>query len=285
MALTDNGHADFGVLSVACEGKRFPSVGQSHPPAIRLERAIRDLWGLEPEGLAGRAALARPRDVESSAASESRATRRAPERYAFLPAEGESLHQIPVGPVHAGIIEPGHFRFTANGEAVVRLEERLGYVHKGIEKLMAGMPIERAAMLAGRVSGDSTVAYALAFARAIEAALGIEVPRTRRVAARAHERARKTRQSLRRHRRDLQRCRVRHDACAMRVPARAGAARRGPMLRAPTDDGPSGARRGPTGSARAEGRNSSARCCSRFASAFRSWSSSTTTPLRCRIAP
>jgi hypothetical protein len=58
--------------------------------------------------------------------------------YAFLPAEGESLHQIPVGPVHAGIIEPGHFRFTAGGETVVRLEQRLGYVHKGIESLMAG---------------------------------------------------------------------------------------------------------------------------------------------------
>ncbi len=65
--------------------------------------------------------------------------------YAFLPAEGESLHQIPVGPVHAGIIEPGHFRFTANGETVVRLEERLGYVHKGIEGLMAGADVERAA--------------------------------------------------------------------------------------------------------------------------------------------
>ena len=69
--------------------------------------------------------------------------------YAFLPAEGESLHQIPVGPVHAGIIEPGHFRFTANGETVVRLEERLGYVHKGIEALLAGAPLERAARLAG----------------------------------------------------------------------------------------------------------------------------------------
>ena len=63
--------------------------------------------------------------------------------YAFLPAEGENLHQIPVGPVHAGIIEPGHFRFTANGETVVRLEERLGYVHKGIEALMAGATIEQ----------------------------------------------------------------------------------------------------------------------------------------------
>ena len=96
--------------------------------------------------------------------------------YAFRPAEGAPLHQIPVGPVHAGIIEPGHFRFTANGETVVRLEERLGYVHKGIEPLMRDAPVERAARLAGRVSGDSTVAYAIAFARAVEAALGVVVP-------------------------------------------------------------------------------------------------------------
>ena len=91
--------------------------------------------------------------------------------YAFLPVEGEGLHQIPVGPVHAGIIEPGHFRFTANGEHVVRLEQRLGYVHKGIESLMAGATLEQAAKLAGRTSGDSTVAYAFAFAQAAEAAL------------------------------------------------------------------------------------------------------------------
>jgi Ni,Fe-hydrogenase III large subunit len=96
--------------------------------------------------------------------------------YRFLPVEGESLHQIPVGPVHAGIIEPGHFRFTANGETVVRLEERLGYVHKGIESLMAGADLERTAKLAERVSGDSTVAYAIAFARAVESATQIEAP-------------------------------------------------------------------------------------------------------------
>jgi len=93
-----------------------------------------------------------------------------------LPVEGEGLHQIPVGPVHAGIIEPGHFRFTANGERVVRLEQRLGYVHKGIEKLMSGLPLARAAKLAGRTSGDSTVAYAYAFARASEAALNLAAP-------------------------------------------------------------------------------------------------------------
>ena len=147
------------VLSVECEGNRFSSVGRLHPPAIRPERAIRDLVGLEPEGLPD----ARPWLRHSGA-------------YAFLPAQGESLHQIPVGPVHAGIIEPGHFRFTANGETVVRLEERLGYAHKGVDSLMLGASTERASALAGRISGDSTVAFSLAFAQALEAALAIEVP-------------------------------------------------------------------------------------------------------------
>ncbi len=154
----------FFVASLECPRGAFPSLARVHAPAQRLERAIRDLYGLEPEGLPD------PRPWLVHAGSS----------YPFLPVEGESLHQIPVGPVHAGIIEPGHFRFTANGETVVRLEARLGYVHKGIESLMAGADIERAAQLAGRTSGDSTVAYAIAFARAVEAALGVDVP------ARAH---------------------------------------------------------------------------------------------------
>ena len=99
-----------------------------------------------------------------------------PAPYRFLPVEGEGLHQIPVGPVHAGIIEPGHFRFTANGEHVVRLEQRLGYVHKGIESLMRGATLDHAAKLAGRTSGDSTVAYSYAFALAAETALQIGAP-------------------------------------------------------------------------------------------------------------
>jgi Ni,Fe-hydrogenase III large subunit len=177
MALTDDRYHDLGVLSIACEDKRFPSVGQSHPPAMRLERAIRDLWGLEPEGLAdARPWLDHGHWKSSPFPVTAGDTPRIQDRYAFLTAEGESLHQIPVGPVHAGIIEPGHFRFTANGEAVVRLEARLGYGHKGTEALMAGLSVDRAAVLAGRVSGDSTVAYALAFARAVEAAHGVDVP-------------------------------------------------------------------------------------------------------------
>lgn len=178
MALLDEPAGGIAVISVDCMDGRYPSVGQRHPPAMRLERAARDLFGIEPAGLPdrrpwldhGRWGVRHPLgDHKTEAVAE-----RPP--YGFLPAEGESLHHIPVGPVHAGIIEPGHFRFTANGETVVRLEERLGYVHKGIEGLMAGADLERAAKLAGRTSGDSTVAYQLAFARAVEAALALEVP-------------------------------------------------------------------------------------------------------------
>jgi len=175
MALLDEASTDIVVVSV--EGREFPSVGKLHPPAIRLERTIRDLYGMAPTGLPD----TRPWldhgvwGVKHPLGANKRSPVR-PFPYPFLPVEGVALHQIPVGPVHAGIIEPGHFRFTANGETVVRLEERLGYVHKGIESLMAGATIDKGARLAGRVSGDSTVAYALAFAQAIEAALGVEVP-------------------------------------------------------------------------------------------------------------
>lgn len=161
MALFENDAA--ALISIGCPDGRYVSVGAVHPPAIRLERTLRDMHGLEPVGLPD----ARPW-LDHGAN---------PTAYAFLPVEGEGVHQIPVGPVHAGIIEPGHFRFTCDGENVVRLEERLGYVHKGIEALMCGATVERAARLAGRTSGDSTVAYALAFARAVEAASATEPPR------------------------------------------------------------------------------------------------------------
>ena len=165
------------VVTIECQDGKFPSVGQVHPPAIRLERAIHDLCGSESPDLQdqrpwldhGRWGVKGPLGTRVEAHSISTT-------YRFLPSEGESLHQIAVGPVHAGIIEPGHFRFTVNGETVVRLEQRLGYVHKGIESLMAGASIEKASRLAGRTSGDSTVAYALAFANAVEAAAEVQVP-------------------------------------------------------------------------------------------------------------
>jgi len=175
MALLEG--ADVALVTYTCGDGRYPSIGAKHAPAIRLERAIGDLFGLDAVG----ATDARPWldlgfwDVRYPLGGKGAAQPPAP--YAFLPAEGDGLHQIPVGPVHAGIIEPGHFRFTANGEHVVRLEQRLGYVHKGIEGLMAGASLEQAAKLAARTSGDSTVAYSYAFAQAAEAALGVQPPR------------------------------------------------------------------------------------------------------------
>jgi len=166
MAVLATGTSDLAVLSLGCPDRRYPSVGAVHPAAIRLERAVRDLFGLEPMGLAD----ARPW-LDHGRWGEELGT-----AYPFLPVEGDGLHQIPVGPVHAGIIEPGHFRFTCDGETIVRLEQRLGYVHKGVDLLMANAPLSQAQRLAGRISGDSTVAYALAFCRAVEAALGVTPP-------------------------------------------------------------------------------------------------------------
>src|SRR6478672_7876200 len=177
LALLEEPSGAIAVFTLECPDGKFPSVGAHHPPAIRLERAISDLYGLKPVGAPDRRhwldlgfwGVTRPLGKPKKRAIEAYP-------YNFLAVEGEDLHQIPVGPVHAGIIEPGHFRFTANGETVVRLEQRLGYVHKGIEALMAGASLDTAARLAGRTSGDSTVAYALAFAHAVEAAIDVEVP-------------------------------------------------------------------------------------------------------------
>ncbi|HEU4548949.1 MAG TPA: hypothetical protein VFS01_04585 [Rhizomicrobium sp.] len=168
--------ADLRVLSLPCPDGHFPSVGLLHPPAIRLERAITDLFGLVPLGAADTRPWLDHGHWDLRTPFGPRQDGSEPEAYTFLAAEGEGIHQIPVGPVHAGIIEPGHFRLHANGETIVRLEARLGYTHKGTEALMRGSDLDRAAKLAGRVSGDSAVAYAIAFARAVEAALNTEAP-------------------------------------------------------------------------------------------------------------
>src|SRR3984885_12253012 len=177
MAIMDEATAEIATVTLDCPDHSYASIGRHHPPALRLERAAHDLFGLTPEGSPdtrswldhNRWGVRFPLGDRIDALSKA-----AP--YRFLPVEGDGLHQIAVGPVHAGIIEPGHFRFTASGETVVRLEERLGYTHKGIEGLMVGADLERTIQLAGRVSGDSTVAYAYAFSRAAEAALELVVP-------------------------------------------------------------------------------------------------------------
>jgi len=168
-----------GMLLASCPAEGgYPALSPARPGAVRFERAIRDLWGLVAEDAVdlrpwldhGRWGVTSPLSAKPSRDPVPRL------QPGFLPVEGEGWHQIPVGPVHAGVIEPGHFRFTVQGETVVRLEQLLGYTHKGTLDLMLRKSPRVAARFAARLSGDSTVAHSLAFALAAEAASGIVAP-------------------------------------------------------------------------------------------------------------
>jgi Ni,Fe-hydrogenase III large subunit len=134
------------------------------PAAHYFEREIHEQHGIVPEGHPWLKPVRFPHGG------------RAIEDVAFFQVGGAEVHEVAVGPVHAGIIEPGHFRFSIVGEKVLRLEERLGYAHKGIERRFTELTPLQAHRLAGRVSGDSTVANAWAYCMALESALGLEVP-------------------------------------------------------------------------------------------------------------
>jgi Ni,Fe-hydrogenase III large subunit/Ni,Fe-hydrogenase III component G len=160
----------------------FPTITKKYVSAWRFERQIRSLLGLIPVGHPDpRPWILHedwPADVwplRKSFAPDTRVARVAGE-YRWIRAEGEGVYEIPVGPVHAGIIEPGHFRFQAVGEEILNLEARLGYVHKGIEKRFEALSWEEGARLAGRISGDTTVAHALGYCRAVEAVSGVTPP-------------------------------------------------------------------------------------------------------------
>jgi Ni,Fe-hydrogenase III large subunit/Ni,Fe-hydrogenase III component G len=169
-------------LPVSAEHPEYPDLAARFPAAARMQRAVYDLLGISAAGAEDQRSWLRhgawPADFFPLRhdADPQPAFENAQERYAFVSVEGDGVHEIPVGPIHAGIIEPGHFRFSIVGEKVLRLEQRLGYVHKGIERRFVGMPLAEAHRLAGRVSGDSTVAYAWAYAMAAESATGCAIP-------------------------------------------------------------------------------------------------------------
>ncbi len=175
------------VLSLPLAGTSYPDITPIFPAAGRMQRAAHDLLGITAEGAVDQRKWLRHaawranefplrKDFESNHRSPITNHASQADAYPFVRVEGEGVHEIPVGPVHAGTIEPGHFRFSIIGERVLRLEERLGYKHKGIEKRFEGMTPEEGARLAGRVSGDSTVAFAWAYAMAVESAAAVTPP-------------------------------------------------------------------------------------------------------------
>ncbi|MCL5421006.1 MAG: NADH-quinone oxidoreductase subunit C [Nitrospirae bacterium] len=161
---------------------KFPSLTKRYIPAYRFERQIQSLMGITPSGHPDMRPWIKfedwPQDVFPlrKTCDASKPLPRIKGEYQWARAEGEGVYEIPVGPVHAGIIEPGHFRFQAVGEMIVNLEERLGYVHKGIEKRFESLSWKDGVRLAGRVSGDTTVAHSIAYSMAVESMTGCIVP-------------------------------------------------------------------------------------------------------------
>ena len=169
-------------VPLAHEHPRYPGIADLFPAANRMQRAAYDLVGIHPDGNPDHRKWLRhgawPGGVFTLRKDFDPASRfvAAGDGYPFVKVEGEGVHEIPVGPVHAGTIEPGHFRFSIVGEEILRLEQRLGYKHKGIEKRFEALTLAEGARLAGRVSGDSTVAFAWAYAQAVEGAAGTAPP-------------------------------------------------------------------------------------------------------------
>jgi Ni,Fe-hydrogenase III large subunit len=170
-------------LPLAAGQTAYPDLSTIFPAALRMQRAVADLSGIRAEGEQDQRPWlnhgAWPADhfpLRQEVSAQQRFPDAQVNDYPFVRVEGDGVHEIAVGPVHAGIIEPGHFRFSIVGEKVLRLEEHLGYTHKGIEKRFTQLPPLQAHRLAGRVSGDSTVAYAWAYCMALESAAACEVP-------------------------------------------------------------------------------------------------------------
>jgi Ni,Fe-hydrogenase III large subunit len=154
--LADDRAGRLGLLSTLA-GASLPSLAVEVPQIQLFERELEEQLGVAPEGHPWRKPV------------------RGPIR-AFFAVEGEEVHEVAVGPVHAGIIEPGHFRFQCHGEHVFHLEIALGYQHRGLERLLQGGPDRRTAALAETIAGDTAVGHSLASARAVEALADVDVP-------------------------------------------------------------------------------------------------------------
>jgi Ni,Fe-hydrogenase III large subunit len=177
--------SDIGVLVLELphlsSGGYYPGLQEVFPAASRMQRAAFDLVGARSDDPDTRPWLrhaAWPADTFPlrTGAALRQPTAAVADAYEFVRVEGDGVHEIPVGPVHAGTIEPGHFRFSIVGEKVLRLEERLGYVHKGIERRFTEFPALEGHRLAARVSGDSAVAFSWAYCQALETLSGCTIP-------------------------------------------------------------------------------------------------------------
>jgi Ni,Fe-hydrogenase III large subunit/Ni,Fe-hydrogenase III component G len=168
-------------VTIPADKPQLPSLASLSYPASRFEREMHDLFGIVPLNHPLPRRLVRhahwpagwyPMRADAGPPPPFIAT----EAFPFLAVEGDGVYEIPVGPVHAGVIEPGHFRFSVVGESILKLKARLWFTHRGVEKLFEGLDAKGAIHLAERISGDTSAAHALAHSLAVEDALGITMP-------------------------------------------------------------------------------------------------------------
>jgi len=171
--LADDPEGKLGLLSTEVAGA-YPSLSSEAPAAQGFEREIAEQWGIRPEGHPWLKPLRFEPPLRAAPDAFGRKDPRAtiPGEYPFFRVEGEEVHEVAVGPVHAGIIEPGHFRFQCHGEKVFHLEIVLGYQHRGVEALLRGGPDRRSLALAESIAGDTSVGHGLAYVKAVESLSG-----------------------------------------------------------------------------------------------------------------
>ncbi len=171
--LADDPEGKLGLLSTEVAGA-YPSLSADAPAAQAFEREIAEQWGIRPEGHPWLKPLRFEPPLRAAPDAFGRKDPRAtlPGEYPFFTVEGEEVHEVAVGPVHAGIIEPGHFRFQCHGEKVFHLEIVLGYQHRGVEALLRGGPDRRSLALAESIAGDTSVGHGLAYVKVVESLSG-----------------------------------------------------------------------------------------------------------------
>ncbi|MFC7443021.1 NADH-quinone oxidoreductase subunit C [Laceyella putida] len=160
----------------------FPTVAVDLPAANWYEREVKDLLGLRPQGHPDPRPLVLHGDwpeelhpLRKEFPADLSYIPRVKSREVFTPYESEDVTEIPVGPIHAGIIEPGHFRFGAVGDTVLHLDAKLFYTHRGLEKVSEGMPLRKALFLAERICGVCALSHAVSFAQAVENVGQVEI--------------------------------------------------------------------------------------------------------------
>lgn len=174
--LANDGSGRLGLARARVTGDSFPSLTPDCPQFHLFEREIAEQFGVTPAGHP----WLKPVRFAPPLAGRAKAEKQLPGVTNFFRVEGDEVHEVAVGPVHAGVIEPGHFRFQCHGERVYHLEIALGYQHRGIERALIGGPGKRTMHFMETAAGDTTIGHALAYCQAIEALAGGKPP------ARAH---------------------------------------------------------------------------------------------------